>query len=398
MSAARKYKVGDRFSSPRFSFEILERRSSGVMAMSYEGSMNGSQRVFIKKYKMPKQDNLWYREYVRYQDKMKAVIEEHNLQRYTLPMLDCFEIPFPGSTSTKKCYHQVFPLIKNGKDLKAALLENPDWETRKLWALIFVSILDSLHQAGIIHCDLKPENILLIPKPESKFKYKLILIDLDYSILQDQEAPWHGHKGYVGTPGYMSPEHHKGLVPQKASDIYTAGIILYELLCGRPPPEDRANLAQVPINLLGSFRNEYTQDIRTILPKMLHQNPSKRPLLSTLRTLFKEQYFDPTEPYLKLVSSHGHTFYVHQDTIFNQDWISSFIPDEGRYWNAHWQFFIHKSKHKWVLLINPQNVNPVMLNNSPAKNMIELKGGDRLCLQSKNTTKQTVLWTISINP
>jgi eukaryotic-like serine/threonine-protein kinase len=54
-------------------------------------------------------------------------------------------------------------------------------------------------------------------------KYRLKIIDMDFSFFTDKKAPWDGHEGYFGTPGYMSPEHMTRQVPGPASDVFTLG-------------------------------------------------------------------------------------------------------------------------------------------------------------------------------
>ena len=65
----------------------------------------------------------------------------------------------------------------------------------------------ALHEAKIVHADLKPANAYLIQDPTIAAGYQLKLIDMDFSLLADRRAPWHGHQGYVGTDNYRSPEH-----------------------------------------------------------------------------------------------------------------------------------------------------------------------------------------------
>ena len=65
-------------------------------------------------------------------------------------------------------------------------------------------------------------------------------------MLTDEQAPWHGHQGYVGSDNYRSPEHFTaGAVPGAASDVFTCGLILYQLLAGQHPywSEDQGEYA-----------------------------------------------------------------------------------------------------------------------------------------------------------
>ena len=73
-------------------------------------------------------------------------------------------------------------------------------------------------------------NVYLIRDPSLGAGYQLKLIDMDFSVLADHRAPWHGYQGYVGSDNYRSPEHlTRGAMPGLASDVFTCGLILYEL-------------------------------------------------------------------------------------------------------------------------------------------------------------------------
>ena len=112
----------------------------------------------------------------------------------------------------------------------------------------------ALHESKIVHADLKPANAYLIKDPTIGSGYQLKLIDMDFSLLADRRAPWHGFQGYVGTDNYRSPEHlTRGAVPGLASDVFTCGLILYELLAGEHPywSEDQARVRAARAGLRG---------------------------------------------------------------------------------------------------------------------------------------------------
>ena len=105
-----------------------------------------------------------------------------------------------------------------------------------------------------MHADLKPANAYLIEDPTIGSGYQLKLIDMDFSLLADRRAPWHGYQGYVGTDNYRSPEHlTRGAVPGLASDVFTCGLMLYELLAGEHPywRDDQAEYARARAGLRG---------------------------------------------------------------------------------------------------------------------------------------------------
>ena len=90
--------------------------------------------------------------------------------------------------------------------------------------------LDYSHRAGIIHRDIKPGNVMLTPAGDVKV--------MDFGIaraVSDASSTMTQTAAVVGTAQYLSPEQARGEAVDARSDVYSAGCLLYELLCGRPP-------------------------------------------------------------------------------------------------------------------------------------------------------------------
>ncbi|MCS6885357.1 MAG: serine/threonine-protein kinase [Acidobacteriota bacterium] len=104
--------------------------------------------------------------------------------------------------------------------------------------------LDSAHAKGIIHRDIKPDNVILINPNTPQEVIKV----LDFSIakLKTAEGAVLTQQGMVvGTPQYMSPEQGEGRELDHRSDIYSLGVILYELLTGHLPFKGSSPIALV---------------------------------------------------------------------------------------------------------------------------------------------------------
>jgi serine/threonine-protein kinase len=124
----------------------------------------------------------------------------------------------------------------------ATLFERLDRSPLPLRNLVDVAFqmlrgLHAVHRAGIVHRDLKPENVFLCDEPEGTH---VKLLDFGVSRIHDPERVPDRPTlaGCAGTPLYMSPEQIQGEDVGPRSDIYAAGVVLYEALSGQLPYDD----------------------------------------------------------------------------------------------------------------------------------------------------------------
>jgi serine/threonine protein kinase len=116
--------------------------------------------------------------------------------------------------------------------------------------------LDYAHRKGIVHRDLKPGNILFDEVSNAFIS--------DFGIAKFAQAATRiTHSGIIGTPRYMSPEQARGEETDGRSDLYTLGVLLFEILSGKAPFE-----ATTPLALAFKHASEPAPDILTVNPNL----------------------------------------------------------------------------------------------------------------------------------
>jgi tetratricopeptide (TPR) repeat protein len=147
------------------------------------------------------------------------------------------------------------------------------------------------HRTGLVHRDLKPGNILLARDyggdtageigGETRGEIHPYVVDFGLAMTQDEVSL--SRTGMIsGTPAYISPEAAQGHPLDRRTDIYSLGVVLYELLAGTPPFAG-ANLARVLVQLvqedpkpLRLMAPATPEDLETIVAKCLEKDPNRR--------------------------------------------------------------------------------------------------------------------------
>ncbi|MCX4434289.1 serine/threonine-protein kinase [Streptomyces mirabilis] len=172
--------------------------------------------------------------------------------------------------------------LVDGPDLHRYLRENGPFSPVAA-ALLTAQVADALaasHADGVVHRDLKPANVLL---KQDGGQMHPMLTDFGIARLADSPGLTRTHE-FVGTPAYVAPESAEGRPQTSAVDIYGAGILLYELVTGRPPFAGESALEVLHQHLSAEPRRPSTvpDPLWTVIERCLRKNPDERPSAENL--------------------------------------------------------------------------------------------------------------------
>lgn len=203
-----------------------------------------------------------------------------------------------GQTS-EGCVYIVMELLE-GRTLREILSREAPIETARAISIMLQTsdAVAAAHDAGIIHRDLKPSNILVTQSADQPAIVKV----LDFGIAkftadEDEETVVHANS-VIGTPRYMSPEQYNGFELTPATDVYSLGVILYEMLAGMAPftgstPAEIAqkhatNPPHPPREIVAAI----PEDVERVVLHALEKQPEDRPATAAE---FRQELFDTAE-------------------------------------------------------------------------------------------------------
>jgi serine/threonine protein kinase len=165
-----------------------------------------------------------------------------------------------------------------GTDLKE-IIKNTGALPIPLASRLFVQACAGIgyaHRAGLVHCDIKPHNMLITPDNRLKVT--------DFGIARAMASVKHDERSQAiwGSPAYFSPEQAAGRAPSPASDVYSLGIVLFEILTGQlpftnPSPQELALLHRTVEPPSPRYLNpEISPALEEIILKVLSKEASSR--------------------------------------------------------------------------------------------------------------------------
>ncbi len=140
-----------------------------------------------------------------------------------------------------------------------------------------LSALGEAHARGIVHRDLKPDNVVLVPTRDGRPRVKVLDFGLARMMHEASDATREGDA--LGTPQYMAPEQARGEESGPTVDLYATGVVLFELLTGRPPFE-----AEMPMGVMWHHSNSpaphlpstHSAALNAVVQRALAKSPSTR--------------------------------------------------------------------------------------------------------------------------
>lgn len=162
-----------------------------------------------------------------------------------------------------------------GTDLKTMLQKRSRFTVDETLALMIQACagVGYAHRAGLVHCDIKPQNMLITPDQRLK------VVDFGIARALASIQPDEREEVVWGSPQYFSPEQAAGMAPSPASDVYSLGVVMYEMLAGQLPfsATSSTGLARLHRYEMPKSLRELNPTIPAALEQVLHKVLAKEP-------------------------------------------------------------------------------------------------------------------------
>jgi serine/threonine protein kinase len=208
----------------------------------------------------------------------KKTIERFSNELKTARMISHRNVCRMFDLGEEKGTHYITMEYISGEDLKSFIRR-----ARQLTVGTAINIakqvcegLAEAHRLGVIHRDLKPQNVMIDKEGNSRI--------MDFGIARSLKAKGITGAGVmIGTPEYMSPEQVDGKDPDQRSDVYSLGVILYEMVTGRAPFDAETPFAvglkqksEIPRNPQ-ELNSQIPDDLSQLILRCLEKDKEKRP-------------------------------------------------------------------------------------------------------------------------
>ena len=174
--------------------------------------------------------------------------------------------------------------LVEGKTIGELLRETGPFSVERTAGILrqVAGALEAAHSAGVIHRDIKPDNIMIAEYENGDW---VEVADFGVAKIQEdvnRRAALTGANFIIGTPRYMSPEQCEEKPVDARSDIYSLGVVVYEMLTGDAPFEGNSTRLLIahstePPMPLSLKRPDIPPAVEAVVMRALHKNPSRRP-------------------------------------------------------------------------------------------------------------------------
>jgi len=198
-------------------------------------------------------------------------------------------------------------------------------EMARFYAAEIILALEHLHKDHIIHRDLKPENILITARGH--------ICLTDFGLAKEEVQSDEGASTFCGTLEYMAPEMIQGVKYGKPADFWSVGILIYDMLYGQPPfqNKNRKKLQDMILKRKIFMPNYWNHDTQSFIRALTNRDPKKRPKIDQIKKhsyfksinwekLYRLEIEPPFKPRIEkgeLDVSNVDSFYISKDPTFS---------------------------------------------------------------------------------